>query len=162
MPVSAEVFRKSLSQFCTGVTIVTFEDANGLHGLTVNAFSSLSLEPPLVLFCIDKKTTSHDCLSCCDAFVVNILSDEQKDLAARFANWRLSSAERFAESTYDLTETGLPAFRKNLGHLECLQKDALEGGDHTIIIGQVEKAVCSETRAPLLYFQSQFQALAKQ
>jgi len=160
MPVSPEVFRESLSQFCTGVTIVTFADADGYHGLTVNAFSSLSLDPPLILICIDKKTTSHDCLTCCDAFVVNILSREQEDLAARFANWRLSSADRFADSIYELTKTGLPAFRENLGYLECLRRDAIEAGDHTIVIGEVETSASSDARPPLLYFRSQFRELA--
>ncbi len=159
MAVIIEDFKKAMSHFCTGVTIVTFTDGDEPYGLTVNAFSSLSLDPPLVLICIGKQTSSHDFLVRTDAFVVNILRKEQEALALRFARWELNNRERFESTRYQLAENGMPVLEGNLAHLVCTRNSQLEGGDHTILVGEVEATAISESGEPLVYYQSRFQEL---
>ena len=156
MPVAPELFRNTLSKFCTGVTIVTAKNQDGVHGLTVNAFSSVSLDPPLILVCIQKNGLAHSFLCDCEAFVVNILSTEQKELSDRFANPRLDSDARFRDSAFEVSEKGIPILTGNLGHLECRVVDQIEGGDHTIFIGQVENADFSDGKQPLLFYGSKY------
>jgi len=159
MAISPDAFKQVLGRFCTGVTIVTFRDSNGVHGLTVNAFSSVSLEPPLILICVDKRGTSHQILFESDAFVVNLLSRGQESLAYRFADSNLSSEERYAASRYWLTDNGLPVFEENLGFLECRIYERFDGGDHTIFLGEVEDGDISESKRPLIFYSSQFYSL---
>jgi len=159
MPISSDAFKQVLGRFCTGVTIVTFRDESGIHGLTVNAFSSVSLEPPLVLICVDKKGSSHQILSETEAFVVNLLSKDQTELAYRFADANLSSEQRYTESAYWLTEKGIPVFEDNLGYLECKIYERFDGGDHSIFLGEVENGDVSESKRPLIFYSSQFYSL---
>ena len=159
MSVSPELFRNTLAKFCTGVTIVTTKNQDGMHGLTVNAFTSVSLDPPLILICIQKNGWSHSTLCECEDLVVNILSIEQKDLSDRFANPTLDSEERFRDLSFRVSENGLPILAGNLGHLECRVVNQIEGGDHTIFIGQVENADFSEGKQPLLFYDSGYSYL---
>ena len=154
MPVPPKVFRNTLAKFCTGVTIITTKNQDGLHGLTVNSFTSVSLDPPLILICIQKNGLSHSTLCECEDFVVNILSKEQKELSDRFANPALDSEERFRDLNFRLSENGLPILASNLGHLECRVVSQFEGGDHTIFMGQVENGDYSEGKQPLLFYDS--------
>ncbi len=154
MPVPPKVFRNTLAKFCTGVTIITTTNQDGLHGLTVNSFTSVSLDPPLILICIQKNGLSHSTLCECEDFVVNILSKEQKELSDRFANPALDSEERFRDLNFRLSENGLPILAGNLGHLECRVVNQFEGGDHTIFMGQVENGDYSEGKQPLLFYDS--------
>lgn len=159
MPISSDAFKQVLGRFCTGVTIVTFKNESGIHGLTVNAFSSVSLEPPLVLICVDKQGVSHQILSEAEAFVVNLLSKGQTELAYRFADASLSSEQRYADSVYWLTDNGIPVFEDNLGFLECMIYERFDGGDHTIFLGEVENGDVSENKRPLIFYSSQFYSL---
>jgi flavin reductase (DIM6/NTAB) family NADH-FMN oxidoreductase RutF len=154
MPVPPKVFRNTLAKFCTGVTIITTKNQDGLHGLTVNSFTSVSLDPPLILICIQKNGLSHSTLCECEDFVVNILSKEQKELSDRFANPALDSEERFRDLNFRLSENGLPILAGNLGHLECRVVNQFEGGDHTVFMGQVENGDYSEGKRPLLFYDS--------
>ena len=156
MSVSPELFRNTLAKFCTGVTIVTTKNQEGMHGLTVNAFTSVSLDPPLILVCIQKNGLSHSTLFECETFVVNILSIEQKELSDRFANPALDSEERFRDLSFRVSENGVPILADNLGHLECRVVNQFEGGDHTIFIGQVENGDFSEGKQPLLFYESRY------
>ena len=159
MSVSPEVFRNTLAKFCTGVTVVTTKNQDGLHGLTVNSFTSVSLDPPLILICIQKNGLSHSTLCECKDFVVNILSEEQKELSDRFANPTLDSEKRFRDLNFQLSKNGVPILAGNLGHLECCVVSQFEGGDHTIFIGQVEKADFSAGKQPLLFYESGYSYL---
>ncbi len=154
MSVSPELFRNTLAKFCTGVTIVTTKNQEGMHGLTVNAFTSVSLDPPLILVCIQKNGLSHSTLCECETLVVNILSLEQKQLSDRFANPDLDSEERFRDLSFQVSENGIPILAGNLGHLECRVVNQFEGGDHTIFIGRVENGDFSEGKQPLLFYDS--------
>lgn len=157
--MTPELFRKTLSKFCTGVTVVTARNADGIHGLTVNAFSSVSLNPPLILVCITKKGLSHSVLSESDAFVVNILSAQQQEVSNRFANPELDSAARFRGLNYRLTDAGIPLLEDCLGHLQCRLANTFDGGDHTIFIGKVEEASFSDGKKPLLFYESRYHDL---
>ncbi len=159
MAVSPDVFRQVMGKFATGVTIVTLKNKSGVHGLTVNAFTSVSLDPPLVLICIQKNGVSHTNISQTEYFVVNILSNDQQELAERFANAELNSRERFKNVSYQMTGRGVPILRGNLGHLECRIVDRFDGGDHTIFLAQVESAEVSEGKRPLLFYASQYRYL---
>jgi flavin reductase (DIM6/NTAB) family NADH-FMN oxidoreductase RutF len=156
MAVSADIFRRVLGRFATGVTVITLKNKDGIHGLTVNAFASVSLQPPLVLICIQKNGISHACMAEADSFVVNILGEEQIDLAKRFADSNLNSHERFENVSYRVTRQGVPILDGNLGHLECNIVNQFDGGDHTIFLGQVEEAEAAKGGRPLLYYESQY------
>ena len=156
MALNQDDFKKVLGRFATGVTIVTFKNDAEIHGLTVNAFSSVSLDPPLVLVCLKKNHTSHTMMSESTDFVVNILSDKQKDLAWNFANPKLGSRERYENVLYEINRHGVPVFTDNLAWLECKTVEQLAGGDHTIFIGQVEDVGFSVNGKPLLYYRSKF------
>ncbi|MBW3563765.1 MAG: flavin reductase family protein [Acidobacteria bacterium] len=156
MAVTPVEFREGLSRFASGVTVVTTLDADGLpHGLTVSAFCSLSLEPPLVLICIEKGIRSHQALSRASRFVVNILSSEQLDVSSRFAS---PLEDRFEGVEWRAGTGGVPVIEGTLANLECTIHSNFEGGDHTIFVGRVESLSVSDG-APLLYFKSTYREL---
>lgn len=153
MPVSQEEFRSALSRFASGVSVVTTKDAAGkLHGITVSAFSSVSLSPPLVLICIEKATGSHYAFLESGLYVVNILSAEQAELSERFAS---QVPDKFAGVEISLNTDGIPALTGCIASIECRVKQTCDGGDHTIFIGEVESAA-SHNGDPLLYFRSDY------
>ncbi len=150
MPVSAEQFRRTLRHWASGVSIVTTRRDGGLLGITVSSFASLSLDPPLVLICIDHKARSHAAIADQRAFGVNILRDDQQalsDLAAGRSGERGAWLEGVAHTR---AVTGAPLLEDCLAWLDCALVAQHEGGDHTIYIGRVEGANASEGE-PLLY-----------
>ncbi len=156
MSINPELFRKVLSQFATGVTIVTTRHRDEIHGLTANSFCSVSLAPPLVLVCIDKEAHSHDLIRHSGNFAVNILTAAQESLARRFASNNLSAAERFAGIKYHIEMTGAPILEESLGWLDCRLFAAYAGGDHTIFVGEVLALGERPASAPLLFYQSKY------
>jgi flavin reductase (DIM6/NTAB) family NADH-FMN oxidoreductase RutF len=148
--VTKEQFRAVMGAFASGVTIVTTADSGGsLWGITVSAFSSLSLDPPLCLVCIDKNAGSHAAVSDTKKFAVNILSDGQESLSNRFAsraNDKFAGVEYIAGPT-----TGCPVFPQALAWMECRVTSILPGGDHDIFVGSLENVHVSGGK-PLLYF----------
>ena len=158
MPVSSEEFRTALSRFASGVTVVTTKDASGkMHGLTVSAFCSVSLEPPLVLVCIEKAAGSHTSFLESELFAVNILASSQRDLSERFASELIN---RFQGIDFSLSEHGLPVLGGCLANLECRIVHSYDGGDHTVYIGEV---LNSETNDgdPLVYFRSDYRMIVE-
>ena len=150
MPVDKIQFRTALSRFASGVTVVTTQDKDARPlGLTVSAFSSLSLEPPFVLVCIDRGAYIHDALQISGSFVVNILSTEQEHLSRLFAS---REPDKFTGVGYTAGNTGAPVLADALAALECRLKAAYEGGDHTIFVGEVEHTHVREDGHPLLYY----------
>ncbi len=158
MRISQEVFRRTLATFATGVTVVTFRSNGSAHGLTVSAFTSVSLEPPLILVCIKNGRDSHALLEQARHFAVNILSEGQQELAMRFANPNLSSEERFRDAELR-TEERAPVFTRNLSHLVCRIANRYDGGDHVICLGEVEDAGMSDETKPLLYHRGAYLSL---
>ena len=149
MPASTEEFRSALSQFASGVTVVTTRDANGKrHGITVSSFCSVSLEPPMVLICIEKTTGSHYAFGESGAFVVNILAATQSEVSEHFAS---PADEKFGDVEHTLNEDGVPVLSDAIATLRCTLRHSLDGGDHSIFVGLVE-SVDVVGGEPLIYF----------
>ena len=156
MPISQDEFRAALSRFASGVTVVTTKDAAGnLHGITVSAFCSVSLEPPLVLICIEKIAGSHHAFAESEMFVVNVLDQTQTALSERFAS---PIDEKFDGVDMTLNIDGIPVLSGCLANLECRVWQTCDGGDHTIFIGEVENVSVGEGD-PLLYFRSDYRQI---
>jgi len=154
--VGRDEFRAALSRFPSGVTIVTTRDAGGrLHGITVSAFASVSLAPPMILVCIEKTTGSHYALQESEHFVVNILAEGQENLSNRFAS---PIPDKFETVDYRLGLGDVPVLEDALATLECRLAYAHEGGDHTIFVGLVEKTEIKDEN-PLVYWHSDYRKL---
>ena len=155
MPVDSRSFRKALGCFATGVTVVTTlnPDTGAPLGVTVSAFSSLSLEPPLVLFCLGNRTSSLDFYRRAKHFAVNVLSETQRDLSMRFAS---RSENKWAGLVSETWDSGVPILPGCLANLECSMAAVHEGGDHTIFIGQIERLRHQEAGSPLIYFRGSY------
>jgi flavin reductase (DIM6/NTAB) family NADH-FMN oxidoreductase RutF len=150
MSIDQAAFRQALGHFATGVTVVTTSHNDALYGMTVSAFSSLSLEPPLVLICIQTTTTTYEALAEASAFAVNILADDQEHLSRHFAT---PQSEKFEGIAYTLGAGGCPLLGGVLATLECRIVERLPGGDHTIIVGEVEQSAVHDG-TPLIYYRS--------
>ncbi len=158
MSLGPDAFRAVMGRFASGVTVVTTTDAAGVdHGMTVSAFASVSLEPPLVVMCIDHAASIHDVLVACEHFAVNILSSTQEALARRFAE---TGAQRFDGIGYEHGERGMPVLHDVLAYLECRRTALHEAGDHTVIIGETLAASVRDAR-PLLYYRGGFAQLER-
>ena len=156
MAINQDEFRAALGKFASGVTVVTTRDKTGrLHGITVSAFSSVSLAPPLVLVCIDKNTGSHHALAETGAFVVNVLRDDQMHLSERFAAFL---PDKFDTVKYRLGIDDLPVLDDVLANLECRLAYAHAGGDHTIFVGEIQRATVNEGK-PLVYFHGDYREI---
>lgn len=148
MAISNDEFRAALSRFPSGVTVVTTKDADGTyHGITVSAFCSLSLDPPMVLICIEKSAGSHDALFEAKAFVVNILSSTQASLSEQFASLL---SDKFEGVHFSPNADKIPVLDGVVASLECSLKKVCDGGDHTVFIGLVENVLINEG-FPLVY-----------
>ncbi len=158
MPIDQDEFRNALSRFASGVTVVTTKDAAGrFHGITVSAFSSVSLDPPLILICIERATVSHYAFEESGLFVVNFLSDRQLELSERFAS---PVEDKFDGVDFSFGEFGIPILLGSLVNLECRIRNIGDGGDHTIFIADVESATINDGD-PLLYFRSDYRQMAE-
>ncbi len=156
MPVSASEFRAALRHFPAGVTVVTTRDAGGQPcGLTASAFTSVSLDPPLVLVCIDHAATAYAAFEACGWFAVNVLGKSQEHLARRFA---ASMPDKFAGVAHREGTARLPILEDAVAALECRLVYRYPGGDHTIFVGRVEGATIAGG-PPLVYFQGDYHHL---
>ncbi|MFM0097724.1 flavin reductase [Paraburkholderia nemoris] len=145
--------RDVLGSFVTGVTVVTTLDGEGkMHGLTANSFSSVSLDPPLVLWSQATSAGSHTAFRDAERFTINILAEHQYDLANHFAT---RSSDKFAGIEYDLGVDGLPLLRDCSAWLECKVVSRFPGGDHVIFVGSVE-CIRQSTRRPLVFGGGQY------
>jgi flavin reductase (DIM6/NTAB) family NADH-FMN oxidoreductase RutF len=156
MPVSKDEFRTALSRFLSGVTVVTtLSDDNRPAGITVSAFSSVSLDPPLILACIDKRASLHAHLTEGTHFAVNILADHQQEVSRLFAS---RDENRFEGAQYRQGLHGAPLLEGALAYIECRVVHAYPGGDHTIIVGEVESTSVADHR-PLAYYRGNYSGL---
>ncbi len=158
MSVDPDMFRAALGRFASGVTVVTARDAKGNdHGMTVSAFCSVSLDPPLVLACIGHEASMHEPMMRGDRFGVSILAAGQEALARRFADQR---SDRFDGVGYRRGQLGVALIDDALAHLECTVVDRRDAGDHTIVIGRVEAAEADQGR-PLAYYRGGYTQLER-
>ena len=146
--VNAQAFRETLALWPSGVTVLTARDDEELLGMTISSFSSLSLEPPLILSCLDKKATSHDGLIGARGFAVHVLARDQEDISRAFSR---PGPEKFDDVAWEEGEFGAPLLPIGVARLVCAHEAALDGGDHTILIGRVVEASRSDKR-PLIYW----------
>jgi flavin reductase (DIM6/NTAB) family NADH-FMN oxidoreductase RutF len=156
--IDHDAFRAVLGRFASGVTVVTSVDAEGLdEGMTVSAFCSLSLDPPLVLFCVDRSASMYSSLATAPSFIVNILSESQEPLARRFSG---PDPNRFDGIGYTRGVSGIAILDDMLGYLECKRIAVHEAGDHRIYVGEVEVSHSREGR-PLLYYRGGYAQLER-
>ena len=143
--------------FATGVTIITVDLEGEVHGMTANAFASVSLDPPLVLVCVDHKTRTHAHLHAKKRFGINVLAEDQRAISEYYARVERSheSAETEAGARFDRTKHGTPILHGSLAYLECRLHTAEVAGDHTIFIAEVEDVVVRDGD-PLLFFRGKY------
>ncbi len=153
----ARTFRDALGCFATGVTIITAMDADGKPvGLTANSFTSVSLDPPLLLVCVANNAGSAPVLRAADRFAVNVLQIGQQPTSNRFAG---KGEDRFANTPWEVGEFGTPVLTGSLSSFECARDAVHDGGDHFILVGRVLKAMFEPRRDPLLYFRGKYRRL---
>ena len=153
----ARTLRDALGCFATGVTVVTCLGADGEPaGLTVNSFTSVSLDPPLLLVNLAKKAASAAALIAASHFAVNVLQTGQQPASIRFST---RDEDRFGATPWECGEAGAPILAESLGVFECEHHAVHDGGDHHILIGQVVKASFDASLDPLLYFRGKYRRL---
>ncbi|NDJ33623.1 MAG: flavin reductase family protein [Chloroflexi bacterium] len=157
MPVDSETFKAAMARFTAGVTVVTTLHENEIPiGVTATAFSSVSLEPPLVLICIGKGLFTLDCIEACGVFAVNFLKRDQLEWGQLFAGMIPNrDDDRFAEIAVETAETGAPVLPGVLGWVDCQLYNKIDAGDHVVFIGEVLAAHVSDGM-PLAYFDRQW------
>ena len=156
MPIEKNELRRVMGHFATGVTVITSIRASGeMHGLTANAFSSVSLVPPLLLICVDKKAESYPCFEESKIFTVNILAADQESLSRKFA---VSGGNKFEGVSYRVGANGAPILDGAVAYLECKLAGTMDAGDHTVYLGEIEQAETHEAK-PLLFFRGGYREL---
>ncbi len=156
MAIEKNELRRVMGHFATGVTVITSKRSSGeLHGLTANAFTSVSLIPPLLLVCIDKKAESYPCFDESKIFTVNVLAGDQEALSRRFA---VTGGNKFEGVSYRIGANGAPILDGALAYLECSVTQKIDGGDHTIYVGEIEQAETKEGK-PLLFFRGGYREI---
>ena len=160
MTVSGDTFRELMGQFATGVTVVTVSGAEP-HGMTANAVSSVSLDPPLCLVCVDHETQLYERLDGgTDHFCVNILSASQQDLGEHFAGMAQLDVSPFETHASQTTDEGDAIFDDSLAYLACSTEAMHPAGDHDIVVGRVTDGEMLDASAtPLLFFQGEWATL---
>ncbi len=137
MAIEKDFFRQVMGRFATGVTVVTTRSQETLAGLTVNAFCSVSLNPPLILICVDLTSTTRLVIRESGVFAVNMLTDKQEDLSRCFATSSAERYEGFCHARYHVAATGAPIIDNTLAFIDARVVAEYPGGDHVIFLGQV-------------------------
>jgi len=157
--VDRDAFKRTLGSWPSGVTIVTSEHDGHRMGMTVSAFSSVSLDPPLVLVCADKASNTNKLIQASGAFTVNVLGREQSALSALFAD-KKREAIRFDGLDWKTGATGCPRIPGALAHIDCRVRDAVDAGDHFVYVGSVEASTIDAEQEPLVYWRGFYQKLS--
>jgi flavin reductase (DIM6/NTAB) family NADH-FMN oxidoreductase RutF len=143
--------------FATGVTVVTTKIGDETHGMTANAFSTLSLDPPLILVCVDHTARTHEFIPLAQAFAVNVLPADQKDLSDFFAKRLAPHPDHELEGIpYNIGQTGSPLLEGSFAYFDCKLYATHPGGDHTIYLGEVVDVSDSEDAEPLLFWRGKY------
>ena len=157
--IDAATFRAVLGRFATGVTVVTTRDAEGRdHGMTVSAFSSVSLDPPLVLVCIARNASMFPSLAEATHVAVNVLAEGQEPLSRRFAS---EVDDRFEGIGFTRAPSGCPLLDGALASIELRIETRVDAGDHVVYIGRVEHAQLTAEAGPLLYYRGGYGRLTR-
>jgi flavin reductase (DIM6/NTAB) family NADH-FMN oxidoreductase RutF len=160
MTVSPAQFRTALGCFATGVTVITVDYEGEVHGMTANAFSSVSLDPQLILVCVDQKARTHAHLHARKRFGINILAAGQRKISEYYADpaREPDRLEQAVGARFERTAHGTPVLHGALAYLECRLQTTQDAGDHTIFIAAVEEVVVREGD-PLLFFRGQYRGI---
>jgi 3-hydroxy-9,10-secoandrosta-1,3,5(10)-triene-9,17-dione monooxygenase reductase component len=150
-------FRTVLGHFATGVTIITAMDGDEPVGVSANAFSSVSLDPPLVLFCASRDSTTWPRIKAAGRFTVNILNEHQEDVCRVFAS---KGADRFSRIGWRPSRNGSPILHDSLAYVDCTIDGEHEAGDHVIVVGRVTELGVLSEHGPLLFFRGGYARLA--
>ena len=161
MPIDKARFRQIIGHFATGVTVITTAQEGWLHGMTANAVASLSLDPLLLLVCVDKTANMHEQIAKAGRFGVNILTGDQENISRTFAATTQPEQNALQGMAYRMGEHGSPIIDDVLAHLECEVVDRAEGGDHTIYIASVLSGGLDEEGAPLLFYRGGYRRLER-
>ena len=158
-PFDQSDFRQGLGLFPTGVTIVTTQPESGEPiGMTVSSFNTVSMNPPLVLWSIDRSSLSLEAFSKCEQFAINVLSKEQQELSNRFAS---KGADKFANTPFTKGVGNSPLLKGCIAQLECKTWQTYDGGDHIIIVGEVITYRYDKSREPLVFYAGNYAELSK-
>lgn len=162
MSITQAQFRKALGSFATGVTVITVDYDGAVHGMTANAFASVSLDPLLILVCVDHKARTHAHVHARKRFGVNVLAEDQQAISEYYAQSSPThqDAEQRTGARFDRTAHGTPVLHGALTYLECRLHTAQDAGDHTIFIAEVEDVVMRDGD-PLLYFRGTYRQIGK-
>ena len=160
MSLNPSEFRKAMGSFATGVTIITVDLDGEIHGMTANAFASVSLDPLLVLVCVDHNTRTHAHLHARKRFGINVLREDQRTISEYYArpDRTHEHAETETGARFDRTVHGTPMLHGALAYLECRLHSAQEAGDHTVFIAEVEDVVV-RAGEPLLFFRGKYRGV---
>lgn len=152
-------FRNCMGEFATGVCVVTAKNKNGtLYGVTINSFSSVSLEPPLVLYCIDKHADNYENIVNFESFNIHILSENQQDISNSFAK---PANVQWGDVSYEIDDNGNPIISNCNAFIKCKKYDTLDGGDHTVILGEVMSFNVESEGKPLIYYKGKYTKVIK-
>jgi flavin reductase (DIM6/NTAB) family NADH-FMN oxidoreductase RutF len=159
MALTRDDYRRLIGCFATGVTIITMARGEEVRGMTANAVTSVSLDPLLLLICVDKRTITHEFLEEAQAFAVNILAEDQEQVSRALASHDSEDARRLIGYRYHPGQTGSPILDDCLAFVECQVTEVLPGGDHSIFIGRVEAGEVMREVPPLIFFRGKYNRL---
>jgi len=154
--VNIDDFKQAVGKFPTGVCVIATNYQDQLFGFTANSFVSVSLEPALISFYLDKKSYSLQAFYQADYFTVNILSNDQTDISNHFAR---SLKDKFQGISYQLNEHDTPLLDGSISALECEKYNHMDCGDHVLFVGQVQKVKVDNTKHPLVYYGKKYREL---
>ncbi len=155
----SEDLRNAMRQWATGVTVVSASAQGRRHGMTVSSFTSLSLEPPLVLVALYQESRTHALVQAAGSFGVTILARAQREISDRFAGRTPDDADRFAGLETGTLQTGAPLLKGGLAWFDCRVEQAVPTGTHTLFVGRVVAARSFRAGEPLLYYDRAYRAL---
>jgi flavin reductase (DIM6/NTAB) family NADH-FMN oxidoreductase RutF len=156
-PVTSDQFRRACGRFATGITIASVLDSSGTpHGLTVNSFSSVSLDPPLILICLGHAVTNIEDFRAARHFGISVLSQDQREISDHFAR---KGHDRFTGTPWHAGKTGVPLLDRAIAEIECEVRHRFTTGDHDIVVGEMVAAHVHEGE-PLIYYASRYRELA--
>lgn len=155
---SGPEFRDALGHFATGITVITAMDGDQPVGLAANSFTSVSLDPPLVLFCAAKTSSTWPRIERARSFAVNILDDAQEDVCRIFAT---PNEDRFSQVSWHQSPSGSPLLDDVHAFLDCVLHEVHDGGDHWIVVGRVIDMGLEADAGPLLYYRGKYGRLGE-
>lgn len=160
MAIDPLEYRSIIGSFATGVTVITAAADGEMQGMTANAITSLSLDPVMLLICVDRSSHTHRILEAGGAFTVNILGEHQQDVSRLFAKKAEPERGTLRGQPFRIGKTGAPVLEDCLAFIECRVAEVHSGGDHTIFLGEVIDLGIVKDVPPLLFFRGGYRSLA--